>query len=161
MDEEIQAAPLLLQARENGVDRRNVLDVAGKHKVGAELLGDRPDPLRQHLALIGEGELGPVPGEHARDPIGDRVIVGDAHDQASLALHQSVSTRHSVSSSNFFQTIASLEARGPGRLDREPPGSRMILLSHASGCLNTKVALVPPKPKELDSTARRFTLSRR
>ena len=51
MDEEIQAAPLLLQARENGVDRRYVLDVAGKDEVGAELLGERRDNVNLRAVL--------------------------------------------------------------------------------------------------------------
>ena len=88
MDEEIELAPLLPQAGEHRVDRRNILDVAGKHKVRAKLLGERGHALQDRLALIGEGELRAMLAELAGDAIGDRMVVGDPHHEAALALHQ-------------------------------------------------------------------------
>ena len=50
--------------------------------------------LPERLALVGEGErrAGVVAG--LRDAPGDGLVVGDAHDQAALAAHQS--GRHDV-----------------------------------------------------------------
>ena len=85
--------------------------------------------LAERLALIGEGELGAVRGQRLGDAPGDRVVVGDPHDQAALALHQS---RHRFA----VMPIARL------RLHQHVMHQR----------LNTSEALVPPKPNEFDST---------
>ena len=54
----------------------------------ADLLRERLDPLLQRIALIGEGELGAVRVRGLGDAPGDRAVVGDAHDQAALAAHE-------------------------------------------------------------------------
>ena len=77
-------------AANTGIDRRDVLDVAGQHEIGADRGGERLDPLAERVALIGEGELRPVRGERPGDAPGDRVVVGDPHDQPALAVHQPV-----------------------------------------------------------------------
>ena len=80
----------LAERLEDRVDRGAVLDVARQHQRCADLVGQRLDAPAERFALIGEGELGAVLGEFLRDAPGDRMIVGDAHDKAALALHQSV-----------------------------------------------------------------------
>ena len=52
----------------------------------AELGGERLDPLLEGIALIGERELGALRGAGLGDAPGDRAVVGDAHDEAALAL---------------------------------------------------------------------------
>ena len=73
---------------EHGIDAGDVLDVAGQHQFDAERFRQRLDALAERLALIGEGELGALRGQRLGDAPGDRMIIGDAHDQAALALHQ-------------------------------------------------------------------------
>ena len=93
-------------------------------------------------------------GERSRNAPGDRVVVGDPHDQPALALHQ---PRHVV-------TLAPLYAP-PGRPRRASlhrvNAKVHFVRSYASSRLNTTDALVPPKPNEFDSTQPSFTLSRR
>jgi hypothetical protein len=88
MDDEIEIAPLLGERGENRIQRRDVLDVAGQRKLRAETLGERQDALAQGVALVGEGELGPLSGDRLGDAPGDRMIVRDAHHEAALAVHQ-------------------------------------------------------------------------
>ena len=64
-------------------------DVAVDQQVGAELGGERPHPLLERLALVGEGQLGALVGQCPGDSPGQRPVVGEAHDQPALALHQS------------------------------------------------------------------------
>ena len=59
----------------------------------ADRFGERLDPPAERLALVGEGELRAVRGERPGDAPGDRMVVGDPHHQAALALHQ---LRHGV-----------------------------------------------------------------
>ncbi|MGY4283403.1 hypothetical protein ACVWXO_002623 [Bradyrhizobium sp. LM2.7] len=59
----------------------------GQHQIDAELLRQRLDPLAQGLALEGEGKLGAMGMQRLRHAPGDRMIIGDAHDQTALALH--------------------------------------------------------------------------
>ena len=46
------------------------------------------DPPLERLALIGESELGALLAERLGDAPGERAVVGEAHDQAALSLHQ-------------------------------------------------------------------------
>jgi DNA-binding SARP family transcriptional activator len=62
----------------------------------AKLLGERAHALLHRLALIGESELRALRGQLLRNPPGERTVVGEAHDQASLPCHQA---GHSLSSS--------------------------------------------------------------
>ena len=84
----IELPPFLPQPCEHRVDRRNILGVARKHKVRTKLLGERGHALQDRLALIGEGELRAMLAELSGDAIGDRMVVGDPHHEAALALHQ-------------------------------------------------------------------------
>src|SRR5262249_59223372 len=88
-------------------------------------LRERHDPLAERLALIGKREHRTVRGERAGDPPGDRVVVGDPHDQPALALHQ-----------RLHATQLPLRKYSP----------------QASSRLNTTDAFVPPNPNELDRT---------
>ncbi len=90
VDEEIDAAPRLADGREHLVDRSDVLDVARQHHLRADQLGERLHAPAERVALIGEGELGAVRRERARDAPRDRVIVRNPHHEAALALHQHV-----------------------------------------------------------------------
>ena len=92
--QEIERAPLLGDGRERGVDRRRVLDVARQQQVGIDGLRQRLDAAAERLALIGEGERRAVRGERLRNAPGDRVVVGDPHDQPALALHQPRHVHH-------------------------------------------------------------------
>ena len=88
MDDEVEPAPIAVERVEDGVDARDILDVAGQDEVRAERLRERRDTLAERLALVGEGELGAMRAQDLGDAPGDRVVVGDAHDEAALALHQ-------------------------------------------------------------------------
>ena len=90
--EEVHRAPLLLDFRKYGVNRGNILDVAGHHERRARLLSQRLHALGQRVTLIGKGEFCAVLSECLRYPPGDRVVVGDPYDQPAFALHQ---PRHS------------------------------------------------------------------
>ena len=68
VDKEIERAPFLLDRGKDGVDRCDVLDVAGQEKVGAERCGQRLHALAERFALIGEGELGALRGQRAAMP---------------------------------------------------------------------------------------------
>ena len=91
MDEEIHRPPLLLEDAEGLVHRGVVGDVALDEGGDADLGGERLDALLERFALVGEGDLGALVGEGLGDAPGDRVVVGDAHDEAALAGHQSLS----------------------------------------------------------------------
>ena len=51
MDQEVEAAPALLQDGEGAVDAGVVADIAGHDDVGASLGSQRLDPLFQRIAL--------------------------------------------------------------------------------------------------------------
>ena len=87
MHDEIEAAPALLDAREDAVDAFKVEHVAGLDDLRAERLGERQRAAAEGAVLIGERELGALAGEDAGDAPGDRALVGDAHDEPALASH--------------------------------------------------------------------------
>ena len=91
MNEKIEAAPVLSKCREDGVHGRSIGDIAGEHVLGADVYGERLDPLFQGVALIGEGQFSTLGGARFGDAPGDGPVVGDAHDQAALSGHQSAS----------------------------------------------------------------------
>ena len=119
----------------------------GSTSEAAERLRQRLHAPAERLALIGEGERRALGGERLGDAPGDRVVVGDPHDQPALALHQLASCRSTHHS---------------GAPSLAPPGKRSTSLApQASSRLNTTEALVPPKPNEFDSTQPSVTSSRR
>ena len=80
--------------RKSGVDGRGLGDVAVADHAPADLLGERPNPLLQGVALIGEGEVGALRMAGLGDAPGDRPVVGNPHDQAALSAHQTGGFRH-------------------------------------------------------------------
>ena len=87
---------LLLDEGEDGVEAGRVGHVAMAGDKRAEFGGQRLDALLEGFALIGQRNLGALVGAGLGDAPGDRPVVGDAKDQALLAGHQAVSTRHST-----------------------------------------------------------------
>ena len=103
------------------------------------------------------------------------MIIGDAHDQPALALHQVLHhwcaplisdvitragrrERRSYELLRVIQWMARITEPAPCRWMHD---STLAVQSHASIRLNTSVALVPPKPKEFDSTVPSLALSMR
>ena len=93
MDEEIEPAPLRLDALEHGVHRRRVGHVAMAGDMRVQLRGERLDALLQRVALVGERELRAGRAGRRGDPPGERAVVGDAHDEAALAAHHTFDRR--------------------------------------------------------------------
>ncbi len=89
MDDEVDRRPTLRQSREGLVELGHVRDVALDQEVAAELLGERAHALLHRLALIAEREFGALLAQLLGNPPGQRTIVGEAHDQPALTLHQS------------------------------------------------------------------------
>ena len=96
MDEEIQLAPLRLDLAEGGVHRVHIGNVALDQEIAAHLLRQRADTLLQRLSLVGKGHVCALLVQLFRDTPSQRLVVGEAHDQALLAGHQS--THAAVSS---------------------------------------------------------------
>ena len=89
VDEEVEpVAPGSVELLENRVERGQILDIAGDDEIRTHRFGQRLHPPPERIPLIGEGELGALIGHRFRDAPGDGMVVGDAHDQATLALHQ-------------------------------------------------------------------------
>ena len=89
MDEEVDLAPDLLDFCESGIDRRLVADIAVACYDGADFGSQRLDALSQRFALVSQGDLTALGINGLGDTPGNRTIVGDAHDDAALARHQS------------------------------------------------------------------------
>src|SRR5262249_7238790 len=94
VDEEIEPAPALLERGESVVEARLVGDVAIDHEIAADAFGERLHALAEGIALISEGELGPLCMNGLRDWPGDRAVVSDAHNKAPLARHQGLILGH-------------------------------------------------------------------
>ena len=88
VNDEVQLAPFGFEFAEEGVDRIHVRDVARQNEIRAELRGQRADALEQGIALIGERQLGACIGERLGDTPCNRFVIGKAHDEPALALHQ-------------------------------------------------------------------------
>ncbi len=87
MNEKVDRTPAFPKRVKHRVDRCDILDVAGHHEIRPEFGGKRSDPLAQRLTLIGEGNFRTLCRDRLGNSPGDRVVVGNAHDQAALALH--------------------------------------------------------------------------
>src|SRR5215212_6360589 len=79
---------MIFDGREDSVHRPQIFDVTGEHEVGAERGSERLYTFAERLSLIRECERGAMRRKPLRDAPGNRVIIGDAHDQPALALHQ-------------------------------------------------------------------------
>ncbi len=113
MNEEIDRAPLLLHLGEHGIDRRDVFDIARHQEIRTRRFRQRLDALEQRIALIGESEFSAVVRQRLGDTPRNRMIVGDAHDEPALALHQ---FGHSLTSASWKST-ASASATPPSEGD--------------------------------------------
>ena len=110
---------LLVQSIESRIDGGDVLDVAGQDEIGAERLRQRRHALAERLALIGEGEFRAVLAQGLGDAPGNGMVVGDAHDEAALSLHQTVHSETSPCARSFFCLTAFA-----GRDADDPPNMR-------------------------------------
>ena len=94
MDEEVELAPMLRNAVEDGVEAGVIGDVAMAGDMRAKLLRQRLDALAEGVALVGQGQFRALVGAGLGDAPGDRTVVRHAKDQAFLAGHQAVTNRH-------------------------------------------------------------------
>ncbi len=88
MNQKIQLPPFGAERRENRIDAGNVFDVARQYGINTERLRERPDALSLRVALERKGKLGALRVERFCDAPGNRMIIGDTHDQAALCFHQ-------------------------------------------------------------------------
>ena len=88
VDDEVDVVPGLADGVEGAVEAGALGDVAIDQQVRADRLGERPDAARERIRLVGEGQLGALAGGRAGDAPGDRMVVGDPHDEAAFAGHQ-------------------------------------------------------------------------
>jgi hypothetical protein len=93
-------------------------NVAFDQEIAAQAFRQRPHPLFQRLALIGESQFGAVLAQALGNAPGQRLVVGEAHDQAALALHQPA---HSASIHSFASgaAIVHLSSMSALRVDRQ------------------------------------------
>ena len=105
VDEIVQAPPGGSQTIEQDIQARGIGHVGRQDQLGAELLGQGPHTFEQGLALIGDRHLGTLRMQRLGDPPGEGAVVGNAHDQASLALHERLRIGHR----------GGLRGTGPGR----------------------------------------------
>src|SRR5262245_64918648 len=87
MDQEVEAAPALLENLEGSVDGAVIADVAGYDDIRASFGGQWLDPLAQCIALISKGKLGAVLAARLGDAPGDGPRIGHPHDEPPLARH--------------------------------------------------------------------------
>lgn len=85
MQQEIEPAPVLLDAREHGLELARNAHVAGHDHRGTQRVGDRLHEGQRLLVEIGDGEFCARLPEGRGATGGDAVLVGDADDEASLA----------------------------------------------------------------------------
>ena len=88
MQHEIERAPGRLNSGEHRIERGRLGDVAMADHQPVYLLGQRLNPLLERVALIGEGEISTLVAAGTRDTPGNRAVIGDTHDQAAFAAHQ-------------------------------------------------------------------------
>ena len=88
VDEDVEAAELLLPLAEDALDVVVALHIAGLHEGRAEPSRKRLDAfLHEHLDRR-EADLSPLAMECLCDPPGDRVVVRQPEDQSALAFQQ-------------------------------------------------------------------------
>ncbi|MCY1230924.1 hypothetical protein D9M72_433570 [compost metagenome] len=97
MHHEVDLAPLLFERIEDGVDAGFVANVAMAGHEAVDLGEQRLDALLQCIALIGQRNFAALGMDRLGDPPCDRTVVRDAHDDATLALHQTRCLSHALS----------------------------------------------------------------
>src|SRR5262249_60893309 len=73
--------------------------------VGPRLLGERNGAATEGFALVGEGELGAMTGQHAGDAPRNRTLIGNPHDEAALACHQRPGPGNVCASHDFLPFV--------------------------------------------------------
>jgi hypothetical protein len=97
VDEKVERAPGRAHGREGGIDALGFGDVTITNHNAADIAGKRLDAFLERIALVGEGERGAVGVARLGDAPGERTMVGDPHDQATLAAQKPRNFRHSLS----------------------------------------------------------------
>ena len=106
--------------------------------------------LAERVALIGEGQFRAVRRQRLGDTPSDRVVIGDAHDQAALALHQL--GHGQLYASSRLNTTDALVPPKPNEFDSTQPSlalstrSRTIGMPAMSGSRFSMLALSQMKP---------------
>ncbi len=88
MDDKIQIVPDLGQFAEGRVDRGLAADIAVHQRRRIHGRDQRRDALLENIALIGKGQFGARLVQDLGHAPGDGAVIGNAHDQAALALHR-------------------------------------------------------------------------
>src|SRR5262249_57925993 len=81
----VEAVPGLREPGEERVDLRVVRDVAGEHKLAAELARHLGDALLEAVVLVRERKLGALAPRCLGDPVRDRAVGEQAGDENALA----------------------------------------------------------------------------
>ena len=89
VDEKVDCPPIGLERFEHRVDAGHFRDVAFVQPRDAKRFCQRPNAFFQCFSLIGKGDFTALRGDCFRDAPGEAAVIGDAHDQAALATHQS------------------------------------------------------------------------
>ena len=87
VDQKIEGPHFLFQGGEGRIHRGVIGDFAGHEGLDPDGFAQGPDALF-HGVEIGKGELRALRGQLAGYGPGDGVVIGHAHDEALLALHQ-------------------------------------------------------------------------
>ena len=83
-------------------------------------LRQRLQPLAKSLTLIGKGQLGPRVSHGFGDAPCDRTVIGDAHDQAALALQNSGHVRYPLYLLKTIDPVGAAKAEAVGHHRIEP-----------------------------------------
>ncbi|MNL23427.1 hypothetical protein D3C87_1448160 [compost metagenome] len=97
MHDEVDLAPVLFKRGEDLVDGGFVADVTVAGQETVDFRQQRLDALLQCIALIGQRNFAALGMNRLGDPPCDRTVVRDAHDDATLALHQTRCLSHALS----------------------------------------------------------------
>src|SRR5215467_9211740 len=88
MDEVVETSPFFLNSFKDGFHLPRRAHVERHQDWRFELAGERLDKLLCLLIEIGDSDFGPEGAERLRTPPGDGLVVGNADDEALLALEQ-------------------------------------------------------------------------
>ena len=96
MHDEIEAAPVLSDILEHGIDGRRIGDIAMADHIGTQFGGQRTHALFQSIALEREGQLRACGMAGLGNAPGNRAVVGDAHHKAALAAQDGMRQERSL-----------------------------------------------------------------
>src|SRR6185437_2814429 len=120
VDGEVEPPPALVDGGKEAIEALFVGDIAIAHEVAADLLGERPHALAIGIALIRESEFRAMRRDQLGDAPGERALIGNAHDQAALSLHERLGFRHAPQT---LRPQHSSQAGDPTRWARGPEGA--------------------------------------